>query len=349
MPTFYKLIIQDIQKETADAVVLTFAVPSELQSLFAFQAGQYVTIKCTLDGQELRRAYSLCSTPISGHWQIAIKAVKGGTFSVFANKHLKVGDLLDVSLPEGRFTVNPHPEKQRIIGAVAAGSGITPILSIVKTILAQEPNSSVVLLYGNQTPASTLFKNELAQLSQQYVGRFWLHSFYSQSAAGDSHNGRITGDAALDIFFKKQGDLDISAYYLCGPESLIQTVSDALKSKNVPEKKIHFELFNTESAPDIKVSSDGHTQVTVVLDGDESAFEMSAKQTVLEAALKHGVDAPYSCQGGICSSCLARVKEGSVEMKKNAILTDSELADGLILTCQAHPTSAHLVVDYDDV
>jgi ring-1,2-phenylacetyl-CoA epoxidase subunit PaaE len=350
MSSFYKLNIKEVKRETKEAVSVVFNVPSELQSNYTFIAGQYLNLRLTLDGQEIRRAYSICSAPDSGELRIAIKAVKNGLFSQFANTNLKAGDILEVGHPEGKFTFEPKSGNQKNYAAFVAGSGITPVLSILKTVLKNEPNSTFVLVYGNQTPESTLFHKELNDLHAQFVGRFFVHFVYSQVKVEHELFGRIDKSTVNYVLNTKHQALEFDKFYLCGPEEMITTVSAVLKEHNVKDSDIKFELFSTSTAENkIDKSLEGHTKITVIVDNEETTFEMSQKQTVLEAALKQGLDAPYSCQGGICSSCLAKVTSGTAEMKKNSILTDSEVAQGLILTCQAHPTSAELQVDYDAV
>jgi ring-1,2-phenylacetyl-CoA epoxidase subunit PaaE len=350
MPSFLKLIIKEVKRETADAVSILFNVPEELKPDYKFIAGQYVNLKLTLDNQEIRRAYSICSAPESGELRIAVKAVKNGLFSQFANTKLKAGDVLEVGQPEGKFTFEPDAERQKNYVAFVAGSGITPVLSIIKSILKSEPKSSFVLVYGNRTPEDAIFYQELHDLQLQYVGRFFVHFVFSQAKAENALFGRIEKSAVNFVLNNKHKELEFDKFYLCGPEEMINTVSAILKEKNVKDSAIKFELFTSSSQEhEIKTSLEGHTKITVLVDDDEVSFEMSQKQTILDAALKQGIDAPYSCQGGICSSCLARVTSGTAEMTKNSILTDKEIASGLILTCQAHPTSESIYVDYDDV
>lgn len=351
MSSFYKLQIKEVKHETEQAVSIVFNVPDELKPAYRFVAGQYVNLKLTLDGKEIRRAYSICSSPESGEVRIAVKSVKDGNFSTFANTSLKVGDIIEVGQPEGKFTFEPHPGRQKNYAAFAAGSGITPVMSILKSVLKNETESSFVLVYGNKTPEQTIFHQELHDLQLQYVGRFFVHYVFSQAKVDQELFGRIEKSAVNFVLKNKHKEKEFDKFYLCGPEDMINLVAGVLKENNVPEKNIKFELFSTSTAAENPeaASHSGHTKITVLVDGDEATFEMSQKQTLLEAALKQGLDAPYSCQGGICSSCLARITSGTAEMKKNAILTDGEIAQGLILTCQAHPTSAEITVDYDDV
>lgn len=350
MSSFYKLQIKEVKRETSNAISIVFNVPVELKPAYTFTAGQYINLKLTLDGKEIRRAYSICSSPESGELRIAIKSVKNGNFSKFANDNLKVGDLIEVGQPEGKFTFEPNSDRQKNYAAFVAGSGITPVLSIIKAVLQNEPKSTFVLVYGNKSPEETIFYNELHDLQLNYVGRFFVHYVFSQTKVDGELFGRIEKSSVNFILNNKHKEKEFDKFYLCGPEEMILLVTTVLKEHNVPDKNIKFELFSTSSSENTDASShDGHTKITVFVDGDETTFEMSQKQTLLEAALKQGLDAPYSCQGGICSSCLARIKSGTAEMKKNSILTDGEIAEGLILTCQAHPTSATIFVDYDDV
>jgi ring-1,2-phenylacetyl-CoA epoxidase subunit PaaE len=349
MASFLKLIIKEVKRETAAAISILFNVPEELKPNYTFVAGQYVNIKLTLDGQEIRRAYSICSSPESGELRISVKAVKNGVFSQFANSKLKAGDVLEVGTPEGKFTFTPDADRQKNYAAFVSGSGITPVLSILKSVLKSEPKSTFVLVYGNKTPEDTIFHQQLHDLHLQYVGRFFIHSVYSQAKVEEALFGRIEKATVNFILNNKHKELTFDKFYLCGPEDMINTVSAVLKEKNVKESAIKFELFTSSTQVNEIKDLGGHSKITVIVDDEETVFEMSQKQTILDAALKQGIDAPYSCQGGICSSCLARVTEGSAEMSKNSILTDGEIASGLVLTCQAHPTSATIRVDFDDV
>ena len=350
MSSFLKLIIKEVKRETKDTDSVLFNVPEELKADYTFVAGQYINLKLTLDGTEIRRAYSICSSPESGELRIAVKAVKDGAFSQFANTKLKAGDAIEVGKPEGKFTFEPQADRQKNYAAFAAGSGITPIMSILKSVLKNEPKSSFVLVYGNKTPEETIFHQELHDLQLQYVGRLFVHYVFSQAKVENALFGRIEKSSVNFVLNNKHKELAFDKYYLCGPEEMITIVTGVLKEHNVKETTIKFELFTTSCKENkIEQSLEGHTTITIMVDDEETTFEMSQKQTVLDAALKKGIDAPYSCQGGICSSCLARVTSGTAEMTKNSILTDKEIASGLILTCQAHPTSERIYIDYDDV
>lgn len=348
MNTFHKLSIKNRIQETADAVSLVFEVPENLKTNFSFKAGQYITLKATINGSEIRRAYSICSAPESGELKVAIKTVDNGIFSTYATSQLKVGDVLEVHEPEGKFVLEPTRSNNYL--GMAAGSGITPVLSIIKAVLQQEPSSSFTLIYGNKSSEETMFKAELDALSITYDSRFNLHYVFSRQNEEGSLFGRI--DKGHTNYFIKNiyKNWSFKTVFLCGPEEMIKTVSKTLKENRYEESQILFELFtasvNEESNSQIK---EGQTEVTVLLDDEEFTFTMKQTDDILAAALRNDVDAPYSCQGGVCSSCLAKVNEGKAVMAKNNILTDDEVDDGFILTCQAHPITSKISIDYDDV
>ncbi len=352
MSSFYKLTIKEIKRETSKAISIAFNIPENLKNTFAFKAGQYITLKTVINGNEVRRDYSLCSSPKSGIIKVAVKEVKNGTFSAYANNKLQVGDTLDVAPPKGRFVFEPNDSKTKNIAAFAAGSGITPILSIIKCALEEEVYSKVILVFGNKTTKDTMFLNELLELQHEYKDRFSIQFVFSQEDEDDAIFGRIEKSTVNYVMKNKHKHIDVDAFYLCGPEAMIHTVKGVLTEHDIDENRIHFELFKAAKPAEVKnetVVASGKTKITVVVDDETSTFEMSQKQTVLEAALDEDLDAPYSCQGGICSSCIARITEGKATMRQNNILTDNEVSEGLILTCQATPTTSTLVVDYDDV
>ncbi|MBQ0788861.1 MAG: ferredoxin--NADP reductase [Oceanihabitans sp.] len=350
MSQFHKLTIKDIHRETEKSVTITFNVPENLKENFAFQAGQYITVKTTINGNEVRRDYSLCSSPKSGELKVAVKEVEGGTFSAYANNTLKVGDILEVASPKGRFVFTPNDSKTKNIAAFAAGSGITPVLSIIKCALEEEVYSKVILVYGNKTTKDTMFLDELLALHHNYKERFSIQFVFSQEDEDDAIFGRIEKSTVNYVMKNKHKHMDVDAFYLCGPETMIHTVKDVLTGHEIPQDRIHFELFKAAKATPINEDAvEGETEITITVDDEVTTFTMSKKQSILEAALDKDLDAPYSCQGGICSSCIARITEGEAKMRQNNILTESELAEGLILTCQAHPTTSKIIVDYDDV
>ncbi len=347
MATFHNVTIKEIKQETASAVSVLFDIPENLKSDFNFTAGQYITLQKEINGNVVRRAYSICSTPQSGEIRVAIKAVENGTFSVYATSNLKVKDEIEISVPEGRFLLQPEANKNYI--GFAAGSGITPILSMVKTVLENEPSSTFTLVYGNKSVADTIFYDELLALNSKYEN-FNLEFVCSRERQENMLFGRI--DKAFTNFFikNKYKNIAFDAVFLCGPEEMIHTVSDTLKEVDFSDENIHFELFTVavdeEAASEIK---EGTTEVTVLLDDEETTFTMTQTDNILAAALRNDLDAPYSCQGGVCSSCMCKVIEGKAVMVKNSILTDSEIEEGLTLACQAHPTTSKITVDFDDV
>lgn len=351
MSSFHQLKVKNIQKEANKAISVSFEVPENLKSSFQFKAGQYLTLKKDMNGNELRRDYSICSSPKSGELKVAIKEVKDGTFSSFANNELKVGDVLEVAIPKGRFVFEPNDNKTKNIAVFAAGSGITPVLSIIKCALEEEIHSEVILVYGNKTIEDTMFLNDLLELQNQYKDRFSIQFVFSQAQEDNAVFGRIEKSTVNLVVKNKYKHIDIDAFYLCGPETMIHTVKDVLTEHGVAADRIHFELFKAAKVTEIieEAFTTGKTKATIIVDDEEKTIEMSQKQTILEAALDEDLDVPYSCQGGICSSCLARLKEGEVVMRQNNILTEKEVAQGLILTCQAQPTTPKVVVDYDDI
>ena len=352
MAQFHSLNIKSIDKVTEKSVSITFDIPDNLKESFAFKAGQYITLKTTINNDEIRRDYSICSSKNSGELTVAVKAVENGIFSIYANEKLKAGDTIEVAEPNGRFTFEANNAKTRTIAAFAAGSGITPILSIAKTLLEDEPFSNFILVYGNKSLSEAMFAQDLMRLKNTYGNRFHLHFICSQTKEEDALFGRIEKSTVNLIVKNKYKGVTIENFYLCGPEQMIHTVKDVLVENGVKEKAILFELFTApvETASDSNTEiPSGNSKIKVLVDEEEFEFEMSQEQSILDAALKQDIDAPYSCQGGICSSCIARLTEGEAKMRQNNILTDGEVAEGLILTCQAHPTSASVVVDYDDV
>lgn len=352
MAHFHTLNIKSVEKVTDQSVAITFDIPENLKDNFTFKAGQYITLKTTINGDEIRRDYSICSSKNSGEVTVAVKAVEGGTFSVYANSQLKTGDKIEVAEPNGRFVFEANEVKTRTIAAFAAGSGITPILSIIKTLLEEEPFSNFILVYGNRTMTDAMFVKDLLELKSIYGNRFHVHFIYSKSQEEDALFGRIEKSTVNLIVKNKYKGVTIEKFYLCGPEQMIHTVKNVLVENGIKEKAILFELFTApvESENDSSAEApSGSSKIKVLVDEEEFEFTMSQEQSILEAALKQDIDAPYSCQGGICSSCIARLTEGEAKMRQNNILTDSEVAEGLILTCQAHPTSATVIVDYDDV
>lgn len=348
MSRFHTLKVKDIRTETPLAVSIAFEVPADLATDYQFEAGQYVTIKAIINGEEIRRSYSISSAPSSNELRVVVKAVENGIFSNYAKNQLKVGDNLEVGIPEGKFVVENRDAK--IFVAFAAGSGITPIISIIKDVLEKKDDTTFILIYGNKTIEDTIYFNEINALQQQYLGRFFVHYTFTKANPDGSLFGRIERSTVNFVLKNKHSEKRVDEYFLCGPEDMIKKVTDVLKENGAAEEQIHYELFTTSSTNgEIPVSGEGMVKVTVLVDDVETTFNMPRTENILSAALKHGVDAPYSCQGGICSSCMCRTIKGSAEMKTNHILMDDEVEEGLLLACQSYVTSDEIYVDFDDV
>lgn len=352
MSIFYKLSVKEIKKETKRAVSIVFDVPSDLIQKFDFIPGQYITIKKIFKGKEIRRAYSICSSKDSGIIRIGVKSVDNGLFSVYATSELKIGDALEVSPPEGRFNLAPDTNNQKNYLAFVAGSGITPVLSMIKSVLEIEPMSKFVLVYGSKNPEDTMFKTELDDFRTRYPKQLYVSYAYSQINDNEAISGRIDAAVCNFILKNKYEAFSFDEYFLCGPEPMIEAVKASLLERGISNDNIHFELFSVDldqKSGHETQTLDGNSEITIILDDDEETFSMPRKRSILEAALLEGLDPPYSCQGGICSSCLAMITSGKAVMDKNTILTDDEVNDGLILTCQAHPTTDKITIDYDVV
>ena len=353
---FHTLKIKAVHQETPDCVSISLEVPAELQPEFAYRHGQYLTLRSHIEGKELRRSYSLCSAPHEGEWRVAIKRVPDGAFSTYAAHALKPGQEIDVMPPQGRFSVDIDPTATRHYLAFAAGSGITPILSIVKTILHLEPKSQVTLVYGNRGRHSIIFKEQLEALKNKHMGRMSLiHILSRETAEADLFTGRIDGDKTRALLDKLIDVKSIDQALLCGPEEMVLQVTEVLKERGLPADHIKFELFGT--APKLTKAriqlqhteaQDTESQVVIRVDGKDLSLKMNRfGATILDAGLDAGTDLPYSCKNGMCSTCRAKVVEGSVEMEVNYSLEADDLAKGYVLTCQSRPTSQRVVVDYD--
>lgn len=349
MSSFYTLTVLDVLRLTPDAVAVSLEIPNSLKQAFSFEAGQYITIKHEDKSGEIRRAYSIATSPADNELVIGVKKVPNGIFSTFANDILKSGDTLEVMPPQGRF-VYPSKKKEQTFLAVAAGSGITPIISIIKTALSSDSESRFVLLYGNRSMAETMFREELESLQEKYTNRFYLYYTFSRQREENALFGRIEGSSINYVVRNRHNSFAFDRAYLCGPQEMIELSEKTLTSNGLAEDQISVELFTEPEVEDTLIDQlDGKTRLEVTLDGVLHSLVIEQKALILDALLKNKIDAPYSCQGGVCSTCIAKVTEGQAEMVKNQILTPGEIKDGLILTCQAHATSSVLKIDYDDV
>ncbi|MEY8848031.1 1,2-phenylacetyl-CoA epoxidase subunit PaaE [Psychroserpens sp. XS_ASV72] len=356
MADFHKLKVADVYRETNDTSVVTFEVPTELQGTFKFKQGQHLTLKATINDEDVRRSYSLCSSPNENLWKVAVKQIPGGKFSTFVNSTLKAGDFLEVMTPSGTFGVPVNPENAKNYLFFAAGSGITPILSMIKTHLASEPNSTCKLFYVNKTAKSIIFKEALEQLRNTYFGRLEIYYFLTKERRDiELFNGRFD-DEKMKVLTTTFIDLpDTNEVFLCGPEQMVNFVSQYLIQAGLPKELVHFELFVTGlSEEDIKRAErlakqnvEG-TEVIIIDGGKEFSFTMTKEfDNILDAALGAGADLPFACKGGVCSTCKCQVKEGDVEMKINYALEADEVDQDYVLSCQAVPKTQKVVVDFD--
>ena len=355
MSRFHRLEVAKVERETRDAVAITFAVPAALAEPFRFAAGQHLTVKTDIDGQDVRRSYSICSGAHEDALRIAVKRNAGGVFSEWANQTLRAGHVLDVMPPMGHFNVPLAPENRRHYVGFAAGSGITPLLSLIKTTLAAEQSSRFTLFYGNRASGTVMFKEELAALKDTHLTRFNLvHVLSRETQDIDLLHGRIDR-AKADALIASWLDLErVDTVFVCGPDGMMQAVAEALRARGFPESKIKIERFATsipkhEHRP-AKAPEPGHTEceVTAVLDGVTRTFTLEkGKESILEAGLRAGVELPYSCKSGACSTCRAKLTAGEVDMDVNFALEDYEVARGFVLTCQSHPVTDRVSVDYD--
>ena len=354
-PRFHTLSIANIRRETPDAISLTFAIPPELAPDYAFTAGQYLTLRATLNGEDTRRSYSICSGPDDGELRIAIKRVDGGAFSSWANQSLHEGDALSVMTPTGRFGTSYEPGAARTHVGFAAGSGITPILSIARGLLSREPHSRFFLFYGNQTIRGMLFREALEELKDRYLGRLSVFHVLSQEEQDiPVLNGRIDGDRVRLLLRSIVPAAGVDHAFLCGPAGMLDSVEPVLTELGLPSERIHVERFVSANggvprpAPVRTTAPAAHT-ASMIVDGNRRDVAVAEGETVLDAALRAGMDLPFACKGGMCSTCRARVTEGEVTMTVNYSLEPWELAAGFVLTCQAHPVTPTVVVDYDAV
>ena len=352
MSPFHRLAVADLRRETDDAVSLAFAVPEALRDRFAFTPGQYLTLRATLDGAEVRRSYSICAAPAEGALRVAIRHVPGGLFSSFANTTLQQGDTLEVMPPEGRFGL---PAGSRTVLALAAGSGITPVLSIARHTLEADPESRFVLLYGSRSTAGILFRGALEDLKDRHLGRLTVQHVLSREQQDVAAlNGRLDDAKLRQLLPGLIDPAALDAALICGPDSMIDTLTATLAALGVAADLIHSERFTPapgaapRRAPPVTTDTPFAT-ATIIAEGRAIEISLAAGEPVLDAALRAGLDLPWSCRGGMCSTCRARVTEGAVRMDVNFSLEPWETVQGYALTCQAHPTTGHIVVDYDQV
>ncbi|MCV6604148.1 MAG: phenylacetate-CoA oxygenase/reductase subunit PaaK [Porticoccaceae bacterium] len=357
---FYTLNVAAVVPETDSAVQVIFDVPAELKEKYRFIQGQYLTLKADINGEDVRRSYSICSAVGDDQLRVGIKKIDGGAFSTFANDKLKTGDTLQVMPPQGKFYTELNPANSKRYMCIAAGSGITPMLSIIKTVLATEPDSSVTLIYGNQRTKTVMFREELSDVKNANMERFqWINILSREEHDAEVLHGRINNKKGAELQAKKL--IKINAFdevFLCGPESMISEVSRGLRSEGIAEANIHYELFGSSAEAAAEAVAKHHqraekygelvSNVTLMSGGRRINFDLSADgENLLDAGIDNGVDLPFSCKGGVCATCKAKLVEGDVEMDRTHGLEQYEIDKGFILTCQAHPVSEKVVVDFD--
>jgi ring-1,2-phenylacetyl-CoA epoxidase subunit PaaE len=354
-PRFHRLAVNDLRRGTR-RVSLTFAIPAELSGDYSFAPGQYLTVRTTMDGEEVRRSYSICSGPDDGELRIAVKKVDGGAFSSWAADELKAGDELDVMTPTGRFGVTHAPDETRVYAGFAAGSGITPILSIVKGVLAREPNSRFFLFYGNRSTGGMLFREALEELKDRFMARFSVfHVISGEEQDIPILHGRLDGEKVRVLLRSLVPAASVDHVFICGPSGMSEEIEVTCRAIGIGEERIHVERFVSEfggkprAKKVIAASAPAKALASLVIDGKRREVPVAEDESILDAALRAGMDLPFACKGGMCSTCRAKLVEGEAQMEVNYSLEPWELKAGFILTCQARPVSDKVVVDYDHV
>jgi ring-1,2-phenylacetyl-CoA epoxidase subunit PaaE len=356
---FHPLRVRAVQPDTPEAVVVSFEVPPELQPTFGFTQGQYLTLRKEIDGHDLRRSYSICAGVDDGELRVGVRKVRGGVFSNWINEHLKPGDTVSVMAPQGRFFVPIQPQAQRHHLGIAGGSGITPILSIMKTVLAREPRSRFSLIYGNRSLKSTMFKEEIEDLKDRYMTRLVLHHVFSDEHTDAPINMGVMNRDKLGEFLRTLVPAQqIDHAFVCGPFQMNDEAEAALLAAGVPEDAIHIERFGIAQPASGQVGAIVHqplpgeaaqAKIVIVRDGLRREIDFSREQpSILDCASAAGLEVPYSCTSGVCGTCRAKVIEGEVRMERNFALDKKEVAAGFVLTCQAHPVTERVVLSFDE-
>ncbi len=357
MSQFHSLTIKEVRPETREAVSLAFELPETLKDTYAFTQGQYLTLRTLIDGEEVRRSYSICTGINDGELRVAVKKLPGGLFSTFANEQLKAGQVIDVMPPQGKFFTKLDPKQKGNYLAVAAGSGITPIMSIMKSTLETEPESKFTLFYGNYSTTSTMFREQLSDLKNKYMQRLNLVFIFNREQQDiELYNGIIDAEKCNALFEQWVKPGDLTAAFICGPHQMTETVRDSLESHGMDKTKIHYELFtpaggasvSRQDRPETKIDNAAVSNITVISDGRAIAFDLIRNtESILDAGNKVGADLPFSCKAGVCSTCRAKVIEGEVDMDSNYALEDYEVEAGYVLSCQCYPVTDKVVLDYD--
>lgn len=350
---FHELRVTEVSPLCEDAVAITLEVPEDIAERFDHLPGQHVTMRKEIDGEDVRRSYSICAPAGSGKLRVGVKRLTGGAFSTYATEHLQAGETLEVMPPVGEFTIDIDPETRARRVAIAAGSGITPVLSLISTSLEREPHATWTLLFGNRTANSVMFLDELEGLKDRFHPRFQLFHILSREGSDvPLLSGRIDGAKIRTVHQTLMGGAPVDGWYLCGPYEMVMTARTTLAEMGVPEDRIHDELFfagplDESALPPEPPAGEGTVDLTVILDGRAVDTRMMPESSILDAALRVRTELPFSCKGGMCATCKGKIEEGEVRMDKNYALVDSEVEAGFVLTCQAHPVSKRVVVRYD--
>lgn len=348
---FHALNVAGVARD-ADALVVGFDVPEPLRETFAFAPGQYLTLRAEVGGEDLRRSYSICSVPGAGPLRVGVRLLPGGVFSGWAAEHLRPGDTLQVLPPQGRFTLAVDPQASRHVLMIAAGSGITPMMSLLPTLLAREPQTRCTLLYGNRRLATTMFREALQDLKDRYVERFTLlHVFSREAQDVPLFNGRLDRERIAQFLRTLVPAASVDEAFVCGPAGMLDGAVSALTEAGIPAGQVHVERFgdvNAAAAHHVEAGDADHARVTLVIDGLERAVEFRLSDpSILEAARRTGLDVPFSCKAGVCSTCKGKLLAGQVRMDRNFALTDAEVAEGFVLCCQSHPLTPSVTITLD--
>lgn len=352
---FHPLEVCGVRRETPECVSVAFRIPGELKETFRHLPGQHITVKTIVDGEELRRNYSICSSPLDEELRIAVKEVPSGRFSGFVNRSLKAGDVLEAMPPMGRFCPDLKPGRSKRYLAFAAGSGITPVISILKTVLRTEPESSFLLVYGNRSRGRIIFREEIEALKNLHMERFQvIHVLSRERTEAALHSGRIDAEKCRLIDGRIMPFAEVDEFLVCGPGGMIDAVTAEIAEMGVPRERVHVERFHIDGPVAGRretaegVASGGKAEVSILLDGVESRFNLDFNgESILDAAMANGLDVPFACKGGMCCTCRARLEKGEVDMDLNYALTPEEVSEGYILTCQSHPRTEEVRVNYD--
>lgn len=357
MARFHRLKVAEVTRETADCVSVVFDVPADVRNEFTYIQGQYLTLKVKVNGEELRRSYSLCTSPVADReLRVAVKKVKDGRVSTYINDKLKAGDEMEVMTPMGNFHSPLSPTNSKNYILFAGGSGITPMLSIIKTVLQSEPGSKITLFYGNRDEASIIFKNQLSELAAKNADRFKLYHILEHCGeeVEELCRGILLPEKVRSLIAKYVDLKADNVFFICGPGPMMENVKVVLGDLKVDQKKIHIEYFTAVEAA-VKAAEESspaeivHSKVTVILDDEEVHFDLASNgKSVLDVAQDAGMDVPFACKGGVCCTCRAKLMEGQVKMDQNFALSEEELERGYILTCQSHPVTEKVVISFDE-